>query len=41
MTLYVCSVYMCMYERIWLYFVNVILVFDDDTCTTVKWKIRF
>lgn len=32
---------MCMYECIWLYSVIVILVFDDDTCTAVKWKIGF
>lgn len=31
---------MCMYECIWLYAILVILVLDD-TCTTVKWKVRF
>lgn len=41
MTLYICSVHMCMYEWIWLYAILVILVLEDDTCTSVKWKVRF
>lgn len=40
-TLYVCSVHMSLNECIWLYFVIVIIVFDDDTCTAVKGKSRF